>query len=176
MVHPYLRRREGLETVEYPDAGTAPVLEKTLGVPLFQEQAMQVAIVCAGFTPGEADGSGEHGDLQVHRWRLAFSRQDDRRHGRTATPGVRRADLPVEGFGSYGFPESSRRQFRADRLCLGLAEMPPSRRVLCALLNAQPMGFYAPAQIVRDAQAHGVEVRPVCVNASRWDCTLEPTE
>ena len=177
MVHPYLRRREGREQVSYPTPELERVLGKTLGVPLFQEQAMQVAIVCAGFSPTEAD--------QLRRSMATFkvtggvSHFKDKLISGMVERGytrdfAERTFSQIEGFGSYGFPESHAASFAliAYASCWLKCHHPD---VFCAaLLNAQPMGFYAPAQIVRDASDHGVEVRPVCVNASRWDCTLEP--
>jgi error-prone DNA polymerase len=177
MVHPYLRRREGKEPVEYPTPELRRVLEKTLGVPLFQEQAMQVAIQCAGFTPGEAD--------QLRRAMATFKLTGGVSHfkdklidgmvARGYTPEFAdRTFSQIEGFGSYGFPESHAASFAiiAYASCWVKCWHPD---VFCAaLLNSQPMGFYAPAQIVRDAREHGVEIRPVDVNHSRWDCTLEP--
>jgi error-prone DNA polymerase len=179
MVHPYLRRREGLEKVEYPTPELQQVLGKTLGVPLFQEQAMQVAIVCAGFTPSEAD--------QLRRAMATFKVTGGVSHfkekliaGMVArgyeASFAERTFSQIEGFGSYGFPESHAASFAliAYASCWMKCHHPD---IFCvALLNAQPMGFYAPAQIVRDACEHGVEIRPICVNASRWDCTLEALE
>ena len=178
MVHPYLRRREKVEKPDYPRPELRAVLEKTLGVPLFQEQAMRVAIVGAGFTPAEAD--------QLRRAMATFKFTGGVHHfydklvGGMVARGyprdfAERTFKQIEGFGSYGFPESHAASFAkiAYASCWMKHHHPD---VFCAaLLNAQPMGFYAPAQIVRDAQAHGVEVRPACINASRWDCTLEPT-
>ncbi len=179
MVHPYLRRREGLEPVSYPMPELKDVLGKTLGVPLFQEQAMRVAIVCAGFTPTEAD--------QLRRSMATFKITGGVSHfkeklvsGMTARgyehDFAERTFSQIEGFGSYGFPESHAASFaRIAYASAWLKRHHPD--IFCAaLLNAQPMGFYAPAQVVRDARDHGVEVRPVCVNASRWDCTLEQAE
>ena len=176
MVHPYLRRREGLERPEYPRPELRAVLEKTLGVPLFQEQAMKVAIVGAGFTPAEAD--------QLRRAMATFkvtggvSHFFDKLVGGMVARGypqdfAERTFKQIEGFGSYGFPESHAASFAkiAYASCWMKHHHPD---VFCAaLLNAQPMGFYAPAQVVQDAQRHGVQVLPVCINASRWDCTLE---
>jgi error-prone DNA polymerase len=176
MVHPYLRRRAGEETPEYPRPELRAVLEKTLGVPLFQEQAMKVAIVGAGFTPAEAD--------QLRRAMATFkltggvSHFYDKLVGGMVERGypkdfAERTFKQIEGFGSYGFPESHAASFAkiAYASCWMKYHHPD---VFCAaLLNAQPMGFYAPAQIVRDAQNHGVEVRPVSINHSHWDCTLE---
>ena len=176
MVHPYLRRREGLETVDYQKPELRHVLEKTLGVPLFQEQAMQVAIVCAGFTPGEADalrrsmatfksngGVSDFGEKMINGmvdndYTKEFAEQTFSR---------------IKGFGSYGFPESHAASFALLAYASSWLKCHHPDVFCCALLNAQPMGFYAPAQIVRDAEAHGVEIRPVCINASVWDCTLE---
>jgi error-prone DNA polymerase len=179
MVHPYLRRREGKEKPEYPRPELRAVLEKTLGVPLFQEQAMKVAIVGAGFTPAEAD--------QLRRAMATFkltggvSHFYDKLVGGMIARGypkdfAERTFKQIEGFGSYGFPESHAASFAkiAYASCWMKHHHPD---VFCAaLLNAQPMGFYAPAQIVRDARAHGVEIRPVSINESRWDCTLEPAK
>ncbi len=177
MVHPYLRRREGLEKPEYPRPELKAVLGKTLGVPLFQEQAMQVAIVCAGFTPGEAD--------QLRRSMATFKVTGGVSHFRDklvegmVARGYERAFAErtfsqLEGFGSYGFPESHAASFALVAYASAWMKCHHPDVFCCALLNSQPMGFYAPAQVVRDAVEHGVEVRPVCVNASRWDCTLEP--
>jgi len=177
MVHPYLRRREGKEPVKYPKEELRRVLGKTLGVPLFQEQAMQVAIHCAGFTPGEAD--------QLRRSMATFketggvSRFHDKLVGGMVARGyerefAERTFSQLEGFGSYGFPESHAASFALLAYASAWMKCHHPDVFCAALLNSQPMGFYAPAQVVRDAQEHGVEVRPVCVNASRWDCTLEP--
>jgi error-prone DNA polymerase len=176
MVHPYLRRRDKLEPVSYPTAELERVLGKTLGVPLFQEQAMQVAIVCAGFTPGEAD--------QLRRSMATFkitggvSHFKDKMIEGMVARGYHRefADRTfsqIEGFGSYGFPESHAASFALIAYASSWMKCHHPDVFCAALLNAQPMGFYAPAQIVRDAREHGVEIRPVCINASRWDCTLE---
>ncbi len=177
MVHPYLRRRDGIEEPAYPKPELKRVLDKTLGVPLFQEQAMQVAIVCAGFTPGEAD--------QLRRSMATFKITGGVSHfrdklivGMQANGYTRefaeKTFSQIEGFGSYGFPESHAASFALIAYSSSWMKCHHPDVFCCALLNAQPMGFYAPAQIVRDAREHGVEVRPVCVNASRWDCTLEP--
>ena len=178
MVHPYLRRREGLEKPEYPRPELRAVLEKTLGVPLFQEQAMKVAIVGAGFTPSEAD--------QLRRAMATFKFTGGVSHfseklveGMVARGYPRefaeRTFRQLEGFGSYGFPESHAASFAKIAYASAWMKYHHPDVFCAALMNAQPMGFYAPAQIVRDAREHGVEVRPPCINASRWDCTLEPT-
>lgn len=178
MVHPYLRRREGKEKPEYPKPELRAVLEKTLGVPLFQEQAMKVAIVGAGFTPAEAD--------QLRRAMATFkltggvSHFYDKLVGGMVERGypkefAERTFKQIEGFGSYGFPESHAASFaKIVYASCWMKHHHPD--IFCAaLLNAQPMGFYAPAQIVRDARNHGVKVWPVSANDSHWDCTLEPT-
>ena len=179
MVHPYLRRREGLEPVVYPKPELKEVLGKTLGVPLFQEQAMRVAIACAGFTPGEADrlrksmATFKHtGGVSAFRSKLIEGMIANGYEPAFAELTFKQ----LEGFGSYGFPESHAASFALIAYASAWMKCWHSDVFCAALLNSQPMGFYAPAQIVRDAEAHGVEVRPVCVNASRWDCTLEPTD
>src|SRR5450631_3720786 len=179
MVHPYLRRREGREAVIYPKPELEKVLGKTLGVPLFQEQAMRVAIACAGFTPSEAD--------QLRRSMATFkhtggvSKFRDKLISGMIANGYEREYAEqtfrqLEGFGSYGFPESHAASFALIAYASSWLICHHPDVFCAALLNAQPMGFYAPAQIVRDARDHAVDVRPVCVNASRWDCSLEPTE
>jgi error-prone DNA polymerase len=178
MVHPYLRRREGLEPVHYPKPELEKVLGKTLGVPLFQEQAMQVAIVCAGFTAGEADmlrksmATFKHtGGVSAFKAKLIDGMVANGYERDFAEATFKQ----LEGFGSYGFPESHAASFALIAYASSWLKCWHPDVFAAALLNSQPMGFYAPAQIVRDAREHGVEIRPVCVNASRWDCTLEPT-
>ena len=179
MVHPYLRRREGKEKIVYPKPELERVLGKTLGVPLFQEQAMRVAIECAGFTPGEAD--------QLRRAMATFKHTGGvSKFGEKLISGMlangyerdfaEKTFRQLEGFGSYGFPESHAASFALIAYASSWMKCWHPDVFCAALLNAQPMGFYAPAQIVRDARAHGVEVRPVCINASHWDCTLERME
>ncbi|MDW9481852.1 DNA polymerase III subunit alpha [Sinorhizobium meliloti] len=176
MVHPYLRRREGKEPVEYPTPELEAVLSKTLGVPLFQESAMKVAMVCAGFTAGEAD--------QLRRAMATFkhtggvSKFKEKLISGMVKNGyspefAERTFSQLEGFGSYGFPESHAASFALIAYASNWVKCHHPDAFCAGLLNSQPMGFYAPAQIVFDAKAHGVEVRPVCVNRSRWDCTLE---
>ncbi|MBB2974362.1 error-prone DNA polymerase [Mesorhizobium sp. RMAD-H1] len=178
MVHPYLRRREGKEEVTFPKPELEAVLGKTLGVPLFQEQAMRVAIECAGFTAGEAD--------QLRRAMATFKHTGGvSKFGTKLIEGMvangydrdfaERTFRQLEGFGSYGFPESHAASFALIAYASAWMKCWHPEVFCCALLNAQPMGFYAPAQIVRDAREHDVEIRPICINASRWDCTLEPT-
>jgi error-prone DNA polymerase len=177
MVHPYLRRREGKEEVVYPKPELEKVLGKTLGVPLFQEQAMRVAIECAGFTPGEADQLRRA--MATFKFTGGVSAFKDKLVEGMVARGYDRAFAErtfsqLEGFGSYGFPESHAASFALIAYASSWMKCWHPDVFCASLLNAQPMGFYAPAQIVRDAREHGVEVRPVCVNASRWDCTLEP--
>jgi error-prone DNA polymerase len=177
MVHPYLRRRQGIEDVSYPSKELEAVLSKTLGVPLFQEQAMKIAIVAAGFTPSEAD--------QLRRAMATFRRagtiqtlQEKMIEGMVGNGYARefaeRCFHQIEGFGEYGFPESHAASFAllVYDSCWMKCLYPDV--FVAAMLNAQPLGFYAPAQLVRDAREHGVEVREVDVNLSDWDCTLEP--
>ncbi|MFA1627623.1 error-prone DNA polymerase [Rhizobium mongolense] len=176
MVHPYLRRREGREKVEYPTPELEAVLSKTLGVPLFQESAMKVAMVCAGFSAGEAD--------QLRRAMATFKHTGgvSKFKNKLVSGMVKNGYSPefaektfsqLEGFGSYGFPESHAASFALIAYASSWVKCHHPDAFCAALLNSQPMGFYAPAQIVADARAHGIEIRPVCVNRSRWDCTLE---
>jgi error-prone DNA polymerase len=178
MVHPYLRRREGKEKPEYPRPELRAVLEKTLGVPLFQEQAMKVAIVGAGFTPAEADALRRA--MATFKFTGGVSHFYDKLVEGMVARGyprefAERTFKQIEGFGSYGFPESHAASFAKIAYASSWMKCHHPDVFCAALLNAQPMGFYAPAQIVSDARAHGVEVRPVCINRSRWDCTLEKT-
>jgi error-prone DNA polymerase len=177
MVHPYLRRRRGQEQVTYPSKELEAVLSKTLGVPLFQEQAMKIAIVAADFTPAEAD--------KLRRAMATFKRvgtigsfQRKMIDGMLANGYERdfaeRCFHQIEGFGEYGFPESHAASFALLVYASAWLKCRYPDAFAAALLNAQPMGFYAPAQIVRDAREHGVEVRPPDVNHSQWDSTLEP--
>ena len=183
MVHPYLRRRQGLETAELPGpAGGDPdelrkVLGKTLGVPLFQEQAMQIAITAAGFTPAQADGLRRAmatfrnvGTIERYR-ALLVEGMTVRGYARDF---AERCFKQIEGFGSYGFPESHAASFAKLVYVSSWLKRHHPAAFCCALLNSQPMGFYAPAQLVRDAREHGVEVRPIDVEESLWDSTLEP--
>ncbi len=177
MVHPYIRRRNGEEEVSFPSDELGEVLGKTLGVPLFQEQAMQIAIVGAGFTPDQAD--------RLRRSLATFKRHGNVSEFKTlflrgmAQKGydrdfAERCFSQIEGFGSYGFPESHAASFALLVYASSWLKCHHPGIFACALLNSQPMGFYAPAQIVRDAREHGVEVRPICINASFWDNTMEP--
>ena len=179
MVHPYLRRREGIEPVEYPSPQLEKVLGKTLGVPLFQEQAMRVAIECAGFTPGEADMLRK--SMATFKFTGGVSKFKDKLISGMVARGYQpdfaeQTFAQLEGFGSYGFPESHAASFALIAYASAWLKCWHPDVYCAALLNSQPMGFYAPSQIVRDAQEHGVSIRPVCANASSWDCTLEPTD
>ncbi|MBL8313315.1 MAG: error-prone DNA polymerase [Rubrivivax sp.] len=176
MVHPYLRRRSGEEPVVYPSDEVRQALERTLGVPIFQEQVMQLAILAADFTPGEAD--------QLRRAMAAWKRKGglgpfhERLVGRMVAKGyepefAERIFKQIQGFGEYGFPESHAASFALLVYASAWLKCHHPDAFLAALLNSQPMGFYAPAQLVRDAREHGVEVRPVDVTCSLWDCTLE---
>jgi error-prone DNA polymerase len=176
MVHPYIRRRNGEEKVEFPSDDLGRVLGKTLGVPLFQEQAMQIAIIGAGFTPEEADRLRrslatfkKHGNVSEFRTRfmrgMAKNGYDEDFAGRCFSQ--------IEGFGSYGFPESHAASFALLVYASSWIKRHHPGIFACALLNSQPMGFYAPSQIIRDAREHGVEVRPVDINTSHWDNTME---
>ncbi|MBA3677181.1 MAG: error-prone DNA polymerase [Sphingosinicella sp.] len=176
MVHPYLRRREGKEVPEYPKEEMREVLEKTLGVPLFQEQAMKVAIVGAGFTAAEADALRR--SMATFKTTGGVSHFKEKMVGGMVERGYKidfaeRTFKQIEGFGSYGFPESHAASFAKIAYASSWVKCHHPDIFCAALLNSQPMGFYAPAQIVRDAREHGVEVRPVCINHSRWDCTIE---
>jgi error-prone DNA polymerase len=176
MVHPYLRRREGKEAEDYPSEELRDVLQKTRGVPLFQEQAMKVAIVGAGFSPAKADALRR--SMATFKTTGGVSHfRDEMVEGMIAKGYERdfaeRTFKQIEGFGSYGFPESHAASFAKIAYASSWMKCYHPDIFCAALLNAQPMGFYAPAQLVRDAREHGVEMRPVCVNASRWDCTLE---
>jgi error-prone DNA polymerase len=177
MVHPYLRNREVPEdTIAYPSEKLEKILRRTRGVPLFQEQAMQIAIDCAGFLPGKAD--------KLRRAMATFRRsgtihklKDDFINGMLGNHYERefaeRCFRQIEGFGEYGFPESHAASFAILVYASSWVKWYHPEVFAAALLNSQPMGFYAPAQLVRDAREHGVEVRPPDVNASEWDCTLE---
>ena len=176
MVHPYLRRRNGEEPVSYPGPEVRQVLERTLGVPLFQEQVMQLAVVAAGFTPGEADQLRRamatwqrRGGLESFEEQLIAGMRE-----RHYTPEfAQQICKQIRGFGEYGFPESHAASFALLVYVSAWLKAHEPAAFSCALLNSQPMGFYAPAQLVRNARRSGVEIRPVDVNCSQWECTLE---
>jgi error-prone DNA polymerase len=176
MVHPYLRRRSGEEAVTYPSEAVRAVLERTLGVPIFQEQVMQLAIVAAGFSPGEAD--------RLRRAMAAWKRKGGLEpFQRQLIDGMRERGYPesfahqifnqILGFGEYGFPEAHAASFALLVYTSAWLKAYEPAAFCAALINSQPMGFYAPAQLVRDARSHGVEVRAVDATVSDWDCTLE---
>ena len=176
MVHPYLRRRQGKEAVNFPHASLEPVLEKTLGVPLFQEQVMRLAMVAADYTPGEADQlrrdmAAWHrtGRMERHRERLITRMQAKG----IAVEFAERVFEQIRGFGEYGFPESHAASFALIAYATAWLKCHYPAEFACALLNAQPMGFYAPATIVEDAKRHGVVVYPLDAQLSQWNCTLE---
>jgi error-prone DNA polymerase len=176
MVHPYLRRRQGFEQPEYPKEEIKGALERTLGVPIFQEQVMQVAILAAGFTPGEAD--------QLRRAMAAWKRKGGlEKYYQRIVGGMLERGYPLEfaesifaqiqGFGEYGFPESHAASFALLAYASSWMKRHEPAAFLCALLNSQPMGFYSPSQLVQDARRHGIEVRPIDITVSNWESTLE---
>ncbi|QNM95488.1 error-prone DNA polymerase [Chitinimonas koreensis] len=178
MVHPYLRRRRGEEPVDYPSAEAKAVLERTLGVPIFQEQVMALAVVGAGFTPGEADELRR----SMASWRRSgkLERYRERLESGLLANGypeafAKRILQQIEGFSEYGFPESHSSSFAILVYASAWLKHHHPAAFTCALLNSQPMGFYSASQLVQDAQRHGVEVRAVDVQRSHWACTLEPT-
>ncbi|MCC7215811.1 MAG: error-prone DNA polymerase [Burkholderiales bacterium] len=179
MVHPYLRRRQGLEPVTYPNAAVKSVLERTLGVPIFQEQVMQLAIVAAGFSPGEAD----HLRRSMAAWRRkgGLEKFEQRLVDGMGARGLsesfaRQIYQQILGFGEYGFPESHSASFSLLVYVSAWLKRHEPAAFCAALLNSQPMGFYAPSQLVQDARRHGVDVRDADVTISAWDCTLENSE
>jgi len=178
MVHPYLRRRNHEEKVDYPSEELKPVFARTLGVPLFQEQVMELAIVAAEYTPDEADklrramaAWKRHGSLEPHRVRLT-----ERMLAKGYQPDfIARIFEQIKGFGSYGFPESHAASFALLTYASCWLKRHEPAAFACALINSWPMGFYNPDQILRDARRHGLEIRPVDVRHSGWDCSLEPS-
>ncbi|MEE2637456.1 MAG: error-prone DNA polymerase [Acidobacteriota bacterium] len=179
MVHPYLRRRSGEEEVMYPHACLEPVLKKTKGVPLFQEQVMQLAVVAADYTPGEADQLRR--DMAAWRRSGRIERHRDRLISRMMAKGIERAFAErvfdqIRGFGEYGFPESHAASFALIAYATSWIRCHYPDVFTCSLLNAQPMGFYSPATIVDDAKRHGTEIRPIDVTCSDWHCSLESVD
>ncbi|VWD52630.1 DNA polymerase [Burkholderia lata] len=175
-VHPYLKRRQGIEKVSYPKEELKPALERTYGVPIFQEQVMQIAMIAAGFTPGEAD--------ELRRAMAAWKRKGnlEKYHGKIVD-GMRERDYPpdfaeqifeqIKGFGDYGFPESHAASFAKLAYASSWLKCHEPAIFLAALLNSQPMGFYPPSQLVQDAKRHGVQVLPIDVTQSNWEASLE---
>ncbi|WP_412525268.1 error-prone DNA polymerase [Burkholderia lata] len=175
-VHPYLKRRQGIEKVSYPKEELKPALERTCGVPIFQEQVMQIAMIAAGFTPGEAD--------ELRRAMAAWKRKGNlEKYHRKIVDGMRERDYPpdfaeqifeqIKGFGDYGFPESHAASFAKLAYASSWLKCHEPAIFLAALLNSQPMGFYPPSQLVQDAKRHGVQVRPIDVTQSNWEASLE---
>ena len=179
MVHPYLRRRNGEEPITYPHELLRPALEKTLGIPLFQEQVMRLAVVAADYTPGEADQLRRDmaawrrtGRIERHRERLV-TRMEAKG---IATEFAERVFQQITGFGEYGFPESHAASFALISYAASYLLCHYPAEFVCALLNAQPMGFYSPATIIDDGKRRGVHYFPVDVRTSAWDCTIVPME
>src|SRR5512139_1664111 len=179
MVHPYLKRRQGLEPVSYPNEDVRGVLERTLGVPIFQEQVIKLAMVAAGFSGGEAD--------QLRRAMAAWKRNGSLdAFERKVIDGMlarghsldfaERLFNQMKGFGDYGFPESHAASFALLAYASAWLKCHYPAAFCCALLNSQPMGFYSPSQLVQDARRHNVTVLPVDVDHSEWDCSLENGE
>ncbi len=176
MVHPYLRRRNGEETVVYPHECLEPVLRKTLGVPLFQEQVMKLAVVAADYTPGEADQLRR--DMAAWRRSGRLERHHDKLISRMRAKGIEaefaeRVFEQIRGFGDYGFPESHAASFALIAYVSAWLKRHYLDAFTCAILNAQPMGFYSPATLIDDAKRHGLIVQPICVCTSDWHCTME---
>ncbi|RQR28758.1 error-prone DNA polymerase [Burkholderia sp. Bp9142] len=175
-VHPYLKRRQGIEKVSYPKEDLKPALERTYGVPIFQEQVMQIAMIAAGFTPGEAD--------ELRRAMAAWKRKGNlEKYHRKIVDGMRERDYPpdfaeqifeqIKGFGDYGFPESHAASFAKLAYASSWLKCHEPAIFLAALLNSQPMGFYPPSQLVQDAKRHGVQVLPIDATLSNWEASLE---
>ncbi len=179
MVHPYLKRRNGEEAVTFPSPELETVLGRTLGIPLFQEQVMQIAVVAADYTPGEADqlrrsmaAWKRHGGLEPHRVRLARGMEKNGYSPEFAAQIFEQ----IKGFGNYGFPESHAASFALLTYVSSWLKCHEPAAFACALINSWPMGFYSPDQILQDARRHQLQIRPVDVRASDWDCSLEPME
>ncbi len=178
MVHPFLQRRQGLEPVTYDSPDIENVLQRTLGVPIFQEQVIQLAMVAAGFSGGEADqlrramaSWGRNGDLETFKEKL-ITGMLERGHSQTF---AERLFSQMKGFGAYGFPESHSASFALLAYSSAWIKRHYPAEFYCGLLNSQPMGFYSPSQLCQDARRHGVELRPPCINHSSWDHLLEDT-
>jgi error-prone DNA polymerase len=179
MVHPYLRRRKGEEEIVYPHPKLERILNKTLGVPIFQEQVMKLAVEAAGYTPGEADQLRR--DMAAWRKSGRIEKHRTRMIPRMLEEGIpeefaERVFSQIRGFGEYGFPESHAASFALLAYVTAWLRCHHHDAFTCAILNAQPMGFYSPATLIEDAKRHGVEVRPIDVNKSHWDCTLEKSK
>tara|TARA_B100000686_G_scaffold355146_1_gene470362 strand:- start:3870 stop:6956 length:3087 start_codon:yes stop_codon:yes gene_type:complete len=178
MVHPYLKRRQGKETVTYPSKDVRHVLERTLGIPIFQEQVMQLAIIAAGFSPGQADelrrsisSWRDHGDLESYK-EILFNGMKKRGYSNTFARQIYRQIL---GFAKYGFPESHAASFALLVYVSAWLKYHEPAIFTCSLLNSQPMGFYNPSQLIQDANRHNVKVNPIDISISNWNCTIENT-
>ncbi|MGB5521014.1 MAG: OB-fold nucleic acid binding domain-containing protein, partial [Polyangiales bacterium] len=179
MVHPYLRRRKGEEEVDYPHPKLERILKKTLGVPIFQEQVMKLAVEAAGYTAGEADqlrrdmaAWRKSGRIEKHRARMVPRMLEEGIPEEFAE----RVFSQIRGFGEYGFPESHAASFALLAYVTAWLRRHHHEAFTCAILNAQPMGFYSPATLVEDAKRHGVQVHPIDINKSQWNCTLFPID
>ena len=178
MIHPYLKRRQSKEVVFYPNSDIRRVLERTLGIPIFQEQVIQLAVIAAGFSPGEADELRRsistwknHNNIQRYENKLVNGMRA-RGYSQSFS---RKIYSQILGFGEYGFPESHAASFALLVYVSAWLKYHEPEVFTCALLNSQPMGFYSPSQLIQDARRHGIEIRPVDVTVSNWDCTLEKT-
>ena len=176
MVHPYLERRQGIEAVSYPNEAVKAVLERTLGVPIFQEQVIKLAMVAAGFSGGEADqlrramaSWGHNGNLNNFEEKL-INGMLDRGHSADFAARVFRQ---MKGFGEYGFPESHAASFALLVYVSAWLKCHYPAAFSCSLLNSQPMGFYSPSQLIQDAQRHNVKILPIDIHKSFWQCSLE---
>ncbi len=179
MVHPYLQRRQGLEPVSYPHPALEPILERTLGVPIFQEQVMAMAMAVAGFSAGQADRLRRSMAAWRRKGALGPIAEEFRRgleaNGITGAYADRMVEQ-IKGFGEYGFPESHAASFALLVYVSAWLKLHYPAAFCAALINSQPMGFYSPRALVADAQRHGVQALPICALSSRWDCSLEPSE
>jgi error-prone DNA polymerase len=176
MVHPYLRRRAGEEAVDYPHPSLEPVLKKTLGIPLFQEQVMKLAVVAADYTPGEADQLRR--DMAAWKSRGKLERHRERLLCRMQAKGIQeefaeRVFEQIKGFGEYGFPESHAASFALITYATSYMRCHYPAEFTCALMNSLPMGFYSASTLIEDAKRKGVKIRPFCAEASQWECSLE---
>jgi error-prone DNA polymerase len=176
IVHPYLRRRRGLEPIEYLHPSIEPILKRTLGVPLFQEQGMKLAVVAAGFTPSQADQLRRvmsHKRSVERMAQVCVQLAEGMRKNQLSEEAIETITFQLKAFANYGFPESHAASFALLVFASAYIKLYYGPEFYCAILNAQPMGFYSPATLIRDAVRHGVEVRPVDLAHSSWDCTLE---
>jgi error-prone DNA polymerase len=176
IVHPYLRRRRGIEPIEYLHPSIEPILKRTLGVPLFQEQGMKLAVVAAGFTPSQADQLRRvmsHKRSVEKMAQVCVQLAEGMRKNNLSDEAIETITFQLKAFANYGFPESHAASFALLVFASAYIKLYYAPEFYCAILNAQPMGFYSPATLIRDALRHGVEVRPIDLAYSKWDCTLE---